>query len=336
MSTIRANSITNSAGTGAPDFPNGIKVAGATLVVNDDQILLNRPATNNYYLNSGGVYIANFTGGTTTGSLSATSGIIASTVSTSLIPVMSGGTSSTCSSGSVVCTVSPAGNGNLSILFDRNNTTYFPQYTNSNMTVTVDMGAATAILAYSIDRFANVLYQPRTWTFQGSTNNSTWVTLDSYNSTTDWAAEILTRSAIATYRYFRWVFTANNGEPSAGGYVIDDLALIGATPITGTYTSEAFTAASAPTTVSIKARINTTAAPTSGSTLTLAASRDNGTTWTTVPFTVNPTNYFSDSRIFIGGQATISSQPSGTQMRYRLTAAGMIVDTIDAVVMEWE
>lgn len=30
MSTIRANSITNSAGSGAPDFPNGITVAGGT------------------------------------------------------------------------------------------------------------------------------------------------------------------------------------------------------------------------------------------------------------------------------------------------------------------
>jgi hypothetical protein len=30
MSTVRANSITNSAGSGAPDFPNGITVAGGT------------------------------------------------------------------------------------------------------------------------------------------------------------------------------------------------------------------------------------------------------------------------------------------------------------------
>ena len=29
MSTVRANSITNSAGTGAPDFPNGLTFAGA-------------------------------------------------------------------------------------------------------------------------------------------------------------------------------------------------------------------------------------------------------------------------------------------------------------------
>lgn len=32
MSTIRANSITNSAGTGAPDFPNGLTNNGVTLI----------------------------------------------------------------------------------------------------------------------------------------------------------------------------------------------------------------------------------------------------------------------------------------------------------------
>lgn len=31
MSTIRANSITNSAGTGAPDFPNGVSVGGSAV-----------------------------------------------------------------------------------------------------------------------------------------------------------------------------------------------------------------------------------------------------------------------------------------------------------------
>jgi len=30
MSTVRANSITNSAGTGAPNFPNGLEIAGTT------------------------------------------------------------------------------------------------------------------------------------------------------------------------------------------------------------------------------------------------------------------------------------------------------------------
>lgn len=36
MSTIRANSITNSAGTGAPDFPNGVNAATALIVKVDE------------------------------------------------------------------------------------------------------------------------------------------------------------------------------------------------------------------------------------------------------------------------------------------------------------
>lgn len=120
MSTIRANSITNSAGTGAPDFPNGFTVDGQVPVTNESQILLNRPATNNYYLNDG-VYIADFSGGTATVDMVAGSSSVSFNVTSSVIPAMSGGTTSTCSSGSVVCTVSPAGTPKLlSTLFDRN------------------------------------------------------------------------------------------------------------------------------------------------------------------------------------------------------------------------
>lgn len=334
MSTVRANSITNSAGSGAPDFPNGFTVDGQVPVTNENQILLNRPATNNYYLNDG-VYIANFSDGTVTGDMLAGSSSVSFSATTSLIPLMSGGTTSTCSSGSVVCTVSPAGNNNLSTLFDRG-TAYFEQYTSSTMTVTVDLGTATSVTGYSIDRFINSTYQPRTWTFQGSANNSTWVTLDSYSSTADWGSQILTRSVSATYRYYRWAFTANNGAPGApGGYVIDDLYLSGGS-IPSTYTSQAFTAVTAPSSVTVKARVNALLAPVSGSTLTLYASRDNGTTWTVVPFTLTPTNYFSDDRHFISGQVDISGQPSGTQMKYKLEAVLGDITSVDAIVMEWE
>ena len=332
---IRANSITNSAGTGAPDFPNGFTVNGQVPVTNESQILLNRPAANNYYLNDGGVYIANFSAGTATVDMTAGSSSVSFNLVSSVIPTMSGGTTSTCSSGSVVCTVSPAGASNLSALFDRG-VTYFAQYTSSTMTVTVDMGVATPITSYILDRFVNSTYQPRTWNFQGSTNNSTWVTLDSYSSTADWGGERLTRSVSATYRYYRWAFTANNGNPSPTGYVIDDIYLIGGTPTPSTYTSETFTAGSAPIIATIKARVNASSAPVSGSTLTLYASRDNGTTWTTVPFTVTPPNYFSDNRHFISGSVDISGQPSGTQMKYKLEAVIGDFTSIDAVVMEWE
>lgn len=299
---------------------------------NESQILLNRPAFSNYYLNDG-VYIANFSGGTATGDMVAGSSSVSFSAPASLIPVMSGGTTTTCSSGSVVCTVSPAGYFNLSKLFD-GGVSQFDQYTSSTMTVTVDMGVATEIALYSIDRFVNSTYQPKTWTFQGSTNNSTWVTLDSYDSATDWGVQILNRSVSATYRYYRWAFTANNGNPTPG-YVIDEIALI-ASPAISTYTSEVFTAVTTPSVVTVKARVNSSLAPVSGSTLTVSASRDNGATWTVVPFAVSLPNYFSDNRHFISGQVDISGQPSGTQMKYKLEASSADLTSIDAIVMEWE
>lgn len=325
---INLGTIDEGAGTFTP--------SGGVTALNESQILLNRPATNNYYLNDG-VYIADFSGGTATVDMVAGSSSVSFSTSSSVIPAMSGGTTSTCSSGSIVCTVTPAGASALSRLFDRISSNYFEQYTSSTMTVTVDMGVATSISNYVIDRFAGiVVYQPRTWTFQGSANNSTWATLDSYSSTADWGAELLIRPVSATYRYYRWAFTANNGQPGApGGYVIDDIYLVGV-PTTSTYTSQAFTAATAPSVVTVKARVNAGSAPVSGSTLTLYASRDNGTTWTVVPFTVTPPNYFSDNRHFISGQVNISGQPSGTQMKYKLEAEIFAFTSIDAVVMEWE
>ena len=351
MSQIRANSITNADGTGAPDFPNGLRANSITDVAGTgapnfpngltglnvasagdiSQILLNRPSTSNFSLDNG-VYNANFNGGSVTGDLAKSSNSI-DAVLASLIPVMSGGTTSACSSGSVSCSVTPAGYSNLSRLFD-DGVTYFSQYTSSTMTVTVDFGATTPIGGYFIERFSNINNQPRTWTFQGSANNSTWVTLDSYDSSSDWGADVLIRTALGSYRYYRWAFTANNGSPT-NGYTIDEMDLIAPGGTTGSFTSETYTAATAPTSATVKARIATGTAPVSGSTYTLSASRDNGTTWTALPFTVSPSNSVADGAFYISGTASIASQPSGTQMKYKIEASSAVFTSITAVTLEW-
>jgi hypothetical protein len=334
--SVKADAITNVAGTGAPDFPNGFTVAGAVPESggNAYQILLNRPSPSNFSL-SNGVYNANFNGGSVTGSVTKSTASINGTTA-NLIPVMSGGTTSACSSGSVSCSVTPTGASNLSTLFDNNVATYFPQYTSNTMTVTVDLGATEPIYGYFIDRFAgSLVYQPRTWTFQGSADNSTWMTLDSYSSPENWGAEVLTRFAISNYRYYRWVFSANNGQPSAGGYVIEEINILTPSYTTGSFTSETYTAATAPTSATVKARIATGTAPVSGSTYTLSASRDNGTTWTALPFTVSPSNPISDGAFYISGTASIASQPSGTQMKYKIEAASANFSAITAVTLEW-
>jgi hypothetical protein len=331
MSEIRANSITDAAGTGAPNFPNGMTGLNVASAGDISQILLNRPSESNFSLDNG-VYNANFDGGSVTGFF--TKSITSITLAANLIPVMSGGTTSACSSGSVSCSVTPAGYGNLSTLFD-NGSTYFEQYTSSTMTVTVDLGATAVTAGYFIDRFINSTYQPRTWTFQGSANNSTWVTLDSYNSNADWGAQVLTRYAVGSYRYYRWAFTANNGAPGTpGGYVIDEMNIV-SNAITGSFTSETYTAATAPTSATVKARIVTGTAPVSGSTYTLSASRDNGTTWTALPFTVSSSNSVADSAFYISGTASIASQPSGTQMKYKIEASSAPTASITAVTFEW-
>ena len=296
------------------------------------QLLLNRPLESNFSLDNG-IYYVNFTGGTVTGNVAKDSTGLSATA-TNLIPVMSGGTATSCSSGSVSCSVTPAASGDLSRLFD-GGVTYFRQYTSSTMTVTVDLGATTDIEDYIIDSFANITtYQPRAWTFQGSPDNSTWTTLDTYNNTSVWGVPVLVRPVVASYRYFRWAFTLNNGSPTTG-YVIDEMNIRAVGAATGSFVSEALTASSAPTKVALKAHIQTPTAPVSGTTYTVYASRDNGTTWTAVPFSVTPENIVPDGFFYISGEADISSQPTGTQLKYKMEFSSADFTSIDVVTFNW-
>jgi len=334
MSTIRVDTITDEAGTGAPNFPNGLTgdASGLSGLPSEaSQLLLNRPLESNFSLDNG-IYYVDFTGGTVTGGLANSSTGLLFTY-TNLIPVMSGGTTTSCSSGVVSCSVTPAGYGNLSRLFD-GGVTYFQQYTSNAMTVTVDLGSTVSIVEYIVNRFLNAGYQPRAWTFEGSANNSTWTTLDSYNSTADWGVDVLARPVAASYRYFRWVFTLNNGSPTTG-YVIDEMNIRGAGGVTGSFISETFTPSSVPTKAKIKAHIDTAVLPVSEAAYTVYASRDNGTTWTVIPFSASPENLISDGFFYISGEADISSQPSGTQMKFKVEFSSADFTAIDAVVFSW-
>ena len=76
----------------------------------------------------------------------------------------------------------------------------------------VDFGSTKTVSSYKVrsrDDAPESSY--RAWTFDGSTNNSTWVTLSTLTNETPWTAGQIRTYTItpASYRYFRWHVTAN-------------------------------------------------------------------------------------------------------------------------------
>jgi len=80
-----------------------------------------------------------------------------------------------------------------------------------------DLQTATALVGYSVQVNSDGSQPgryPKNWTFEGSSNNSTWNVIDTQTNQTGWAAsETRTFSfAPTSYRYWRLNITANNGD----------------------------------------------------------------------------------------------------------------------------
>ena len=199
----------------------------------------------------------------------------------------------------------------------------------------IDLGGTALVGSYSITPgVSSTTYTWKSWSFQGSNDDSTWTTLDTRTNITSWPAtgtpKVFTSTAGA-YRYFRWAPTADGGS---GAYA-QRLQAISATPPAGTtYTviSEPFTADAVPTTSVIG--VQATGANTLNTDLIVYASRDDGTTWTagtlSEVYTVSGgVKYYETAEIDISGQ------PSGTTMRYKVYADDTYVTEINATIFKW-
>jgi F5/8 type C domain-containing protein len=104
--------------------------------------------------------------------------------------------------------------------------------------VEVDLGAANAapITGYAIygDGGGFTARFPKDFTLQGSNDNSVWTTLDAQTSQTDASPRTYTLGGItASYRYYKIVITANNGDTSYTDIV--ELRLYNGTRVLNTY-----------------------------------------------------------------------------------------------------
>lgn len=216
--------------------------------------------------------------------------------------------------------------------FDDDNATYWGNESGETGIVTRQFNSARCATAYTI-RTTGTGY-PSAWTIQGSNDGSSWITLDT--KTTTLSANSETTFSIAaslSYVYFRMNITAT----STGILRLAGLAFTFQTTATlpsgaMSLRSVAYTALSAPTTamITVAADLNGGAVNTD---LIAYASRDNGTTWTAVTLTAGRT--LADGTTIYSGTASISAQPSGTNMKWRIDTSGDFLVEASAVALQW-
>jgi hypothetical protein len=99
-----------------------------------------------------------------------------------------------------------------------------------------------------------------------------------------------------------------------------------------TLISAAYTASSAPIRGSISVSAQFVDSSTVNTDFKAEISRDNGTTYTAITLTAGAVN---DSFTLYFGEADISSQPSGTSVKYRITTLNNKNIRVSGVVVRW-
>lgn len=183
-------------------------------------------------------------------------------------------------------------------------------------------GSAQTAYGYSItSRSGFADRAPKTWTFEGSNNGSSWTTLDTQTNITSWTGgdtKSYTIASPASYTYYRLNVSANN----AGSLLlVEEMTINGAGSTNNlTVASNSIALAAVPSTVIPVIRIKHVDTATAGTDYNLYVSRDGGTTyssaasltdWATDPFETNV-------HIVYGAAVDVSGQPSGSNLRIKV------------------
>ena len=199
----------------------------------------------------------------------------------------------------------------------------------------IDFGSGTSTAKYMIRPGVAAGWEPKTWTFQGSDDDSSWTTLDTQaNITTGWTNAVnryFTISA-ATYRYYRLNVSAVNATAGSNAYFQGFAIEIPAATFPVALTSNSFTADTAPTTARLG--VQATGSLTINTHLVGHVSRDGGTTWTQATLALvdtlaDGTKYYEDAAVDISGQ------PSGTSMQYKIVHSNAAWTSTDGVLLQW-
>jgi hypothetical protein len=201
----------------------------------------------------------------------------------------------------------------------------------------VDFGSDTSISSYTIqaaDSDSGTTYQPADFTIEGSADGSSWTVVDTQASQSFVEDEIktYTLSATQTYQWFRLNISNIDVGTRAG---LKEFQLISPdVTVNLTLVSNSFTADAVPTTARIGLQVIENEAITINTDLTAEVSRDGGTTFTTATLVLvdtlaDGTKYYEDEAV------TISGQPSGTAMEYRIKTLNTKSVDISSVLLQW-
>ena len=136
------------------------------------------------------------------------------TIGTDLVPAMTAATTSG---------VTVSASGNISSFFgwnafDNSTSTFWNKGLAGDDWVKVDFGSAKIVAAYTLTaRNGYVNEAPKTWTVEGSNDNTNWDVLDTQTNVAAWAASEkrqynLSAGVIDAYQYYRFLETANQGN----------------------------------------------------------------------------------------------------------------------------
>lgn len=174
---------------------------------------------------------------------------------------------------------------------------------------------ASDIMNFALDNTKDLLVS---WYVTGSGNaiNASSTNVDSYHKSGDDAASVDATGYTASANYSRGIASVETG------FSTSNMTLV----------SAAYTAANVPSTARVALQLVEPVAITINTDVTAEVSRDGGTTWTAVTLALS-TN-LNGVKVY-EGIATISGQPSGTSMRWRVKTVNNKNVDVSGVVLQW-
>ena len=154
--------------------------------------------------------------------------------------------------------------------------------------------------------------------------------VDNASATSMTATTAATNTSTA-YRY-HWVDC--HSSTTNATWTLSELEFYEANTVNMTLVSNAFTATAVPATGRIHIQVNPVDSITINTDLTAEISRDGGTTWTTATLVLKET--LKDGTVaYEANSVTISGQPSGTSMKYRIKTLNTKEVQVHGVVLQW-
>ena len=185
----------------------------------------------------------------------------------------------------------------------------------------IDGGEGSETIAITVERSDNGSDYTQIYSESGISNNSSGQTFTKLTGFTNTAAA----------RYVRINFSHGGGAETH----VDEVTFHEATVANMTLVSNAFTADSAPSNTVIGVQVVENESITINTDLTAEVSRDGGTTYTACTLALKTSLAASGTKYYESASTDISSQPSGTSIKYRVKTLNTKNIELHGVALKW-